>query len=205
VIFKEFLRLEETASLVRGLGLGLSIVERIGKVLDHRIGLRSVSGRGSIFSVELPAAEPRLGAVAETVPSAGRIAGLTVLCIDNEPAFVRGLQSLLVGWGCRVITAASGAEAIERLAGSSATPDIMLVDYHLDHGTGLQAAAALRAAASASAPVQAPIVVITADGSAEVQREARLAGCTLLRKPLKPAALRALIYQLARRRAVAAE
>ena len=59
IIFKEFQRLEETASTVRGLGLGLSIVERIGKVLGHSIGLQSMPGRGSTFSVELPAAEAR--------------------------------------------------------------------------------------------------------------------------------------------------
>ena len=59
LIFKEFQRLEETASAVRGLGLGLSIVERIGKVLDHRVDLQSALGRGSTFSVELPRAEPR--------------------------------------------------------------------------------------------------------------------------------------------------
>ena len=88
LIFKEFERLPQTASAVRGLGLGLSIVERIGKVLGHRVQLRSALDRGSTFAVELPPAEPRVSAepVAAMTPSAGRIAGLTVLCIDNEPA-----------------------------------------------------------------------------------------------------------------------
>ena len=76
IIFKEFERLEETASSVRGLGLGLSIVERIGKVLGHRIGLQSVPGRGSMFSVDLPRAERDV--LGRTRP-AGRLACGTAL------------------------------------------------------------------------------------------------------------------------------
>jgi CheY-like chemotaxis protein len=203
LIFKEFQRLEETASTVRGLGLGLSIVERIGKVLGHPTGLQSVPGRGSTFSVELPRAEPRVSAERQPVvtPSAGRLAGLSVLCIDNEPAVLRGMQSLLEGWGCTVITAQTSAEAVRRLRVAPRPPDIILADYHLDEGTGLEAVAALRSEARA----QAPVIVITADHSAEVQREARVRGFALLRKPLKAAALRALMYQLTWQRAVAAE
>jgi CheY-like chemotaxis protein/anti-sigma regulatory factor (Ser/Thr protein kinase) len=203
LIFKEFSRLEETASTVRGLGLGLSIVERIGRVLDHAIDLRSVPGRGAMFSVTLPRAEPRIAdGEAAAPPAVGRIAGLRVLCVDNEPAVLRGLRTLLEGWGCTVSTASGGVEALARCR-DIGDPDIILVDYHLDSGTGLQAVAHLRAMAGAREP--AAVVVITADHSAEVQREARLAGCALLRKPLKAAALRALMYQLGRRRAVAAE
>jgi signal transduction histidine kinase/ActR/RegA family two-component response regulator len=203
IIFKEFERLEETASTVRGLGLGLSIVERIGKVLSHPIGLQSVPGRGSGFSVELPWAEARLAAEPGAIvpPSVGRMAGLVVLCIDNEPAVLRGMQTLLEGWGCSVVTAQSAAEAVRQLQESAGRPDIILADYHLDDGTGLEAVAALRATARS----QAPVIVITADHSAEVQREVRLRGFALLRKPLKAAALRALMYQLTWQRAVAAE
>jgi Na+/proline symporter/signal transduction histidine kinase len=203
LIFKEFQRLEETAGGVRGLGLGLSIVERIGKVLDHPIDLKSAPGRGSTFSVGLPRAEPRVAAEAGVVvaPSVGRIAGLAVLCIDNEPAVLRGMQTLLEGWGCTVITAESAAEAVRRLGESARSPDIMLADYHLDDGTGLDAVAALHVGGRS----QTPVIVITADPSAEVQREVRKRGFALLRKPLKAAALRALMYQLTWQRAVAAE
>jgi CheY-like chemotaxis protein len=203
IIFKEFQRLEETASAVRGLGLGLSIVERIGKVLDHGIGLQSVPSRGSIFSVELPGAEPRAAGEPGTIvaPSVGRLTGLTVLCIDNEPAVLRGMHTLLEGWGCSVMTARNAAEAVDQLNENSLRPDIILADYHLDDGTGLEAVAELRAAARS----QAPVIVITADHSAEVQRQVRLRGFALLRKPLKAAALRALMYQLTWQRAVAAE
>jgi CheY-like chemotaxis protein/anti-sigma regulatory factor (Ser/Thr protein kinase) len=202
LVFKEFERLKETASVVRGLGLGLSIVERIGKVLGHRIVLQSEPGRGSVFSVELPRAEPRAApAPGAATPFAGRISGLTVLCIDNEPAVLAGMRALLQGWGCAVLTARDGKEAIDQLREEACTPDIILVDYHLDEGTGLQAVAALR---TEMGP-QIPVIIITADPSAEVQREARRRGCALLRKPLKAAALRALMYQLSRQRTIAAE
>jgi Na+/proline symporter/signal transduction histidine kinase/CheY-like chemotaxis protein len=203
LIFKEFQRLEETANSVRGLGLGLAIVERIGKVLDHRIELESLPGRGSLFAVELPRAEAPHATEAETAAplTAGQMQGLSVLCIDNEADVLDALRVLLEGWGCTMLAAQSGAEAVARLREGGAEPDIILADYHLDGGTGIEAVAGLRAWSKA----RAPVIVITADHSAEVQRAVRARGYALLRKPLKAAALRALMYQLTRQRAVAAE
>jgi Na+/proline symporter/signal transduction histidine kinase len=204
IIFKEFQRLEETAGSVRGLGLGLSIVERIGKVLHHPVQLESIPGRGSVFSVDLPRAAARAGVEAADPPAqpAGQLSGLRVVCIDNEPAVLHGMQVLLSGWGCSVITARGGDDALAQLKQGLQPPDIILADYHLDEGTGTGAIATLRAATH----LQIPAVIITADHSAEVLREVRLKGHALLRKPLKAAALRALMHQLTwRRRAVAAE
>lgn len=203
LIFKEFQRLEETAHSVRGLGLGLAIVERIGRVLGHHIELQSVPGRGSLFAVELPRAEARSGpeTSAAALATVGRMPGLSVLCIDNEPDVLNALRVLLEGWGCTVLAAQNGADALSRLRETGGEPDIILADYHLDGGTGLEGVAALRVAGKALAPV----IVITADHSAEVQRAVRARGYVLLRKPLKAAALRALMYQLTRQRAVAAE
>ena len=204
LVFKEFHRLEETAHSVRGLGLGLAIVERIGKVLDHAIELQSVPGRGSMFAVELPVAAPLPAAeqaIAAAAPTAGRMTGLVVLCIDNEPDVLNAQRALLEGWGCTVLLAHNGADAVARLREAGGKADIVLADYHLDGSTGLEAVATLRAGAK----THAPVIVITADHSAEVQRAVRARGYALLRKPLKAAALRALMYQLTRQRAVAAE
>jgi Na+/proline symporter/signal transduction histidine kinase/CheY-like chemotaxis protein len=204
LIFKEFQRLEETAHSVRGLGLGLAIVERIGKVLDHEIELESAPGRGSMFAVELPRADARRAAESEAAaapPTAGQMHGLCVLCIDNDADVLNALRVLLEGWGCTVLAAQGGPEALGRLRESGSEPDIILADYHLDGGTGIDAVAGLRARGKA----RAPVIVITADHSAEVQRAVRARGYALLRKPLRAAALRALMYQLTRQRAVAAE
>jgi signal transduction histidine kinase len=203
IIFKEFQRLEDTAGMVRGLGLGLAIVDRIGKVLDHAIDLQSVPGRGSMFAVKLPVAEPSAvpepGAIALPVP--GHISGLRVLCLDNEPDVLNGMSVLLRGWQCEIMTAQSGAEAREMLRVAGDIPDIILADYHLDGSTGLEAIAGLRDVIGE----QVPVIVITADASAEVSREVRRHDYPLLRKPVKAAALRALMHQLTRQRAAAAE
>src|SRR5262249_31972164 len=137
LIFKEFQRLEETAACSRGLGLGLSIVERIGRVLGTPIELTSRVGHGSTFSVLLPRAQPRAAPVskAPTTATPGPIAGCVTLCIDNEPVVLEGMQTLLSGWGCHVLAAHDIASAITAVKGSGLVPDVVLADYHLNRGT----------------------------------------------------------------------
>ena len=203
VIFKEFQRLEGPGSNVRGLGLGLSIVERICRVLDHPIHLVSRPMRGSNFSVRIPRAEPRHVAAPAVVPqpSPGNLAGCAVLCIDNEPVVLSGMETLLAGWGCNVRTAPSAAEALSVLAGGQHLPDIILADYHLDSGTGIDAIVRIRK--EFDRPI--PAVLITADHSLEVQREVRAHDIPLLRKPLKAGSLRAILSKIVIARQAAAE
>lgn len=203
LIFKEFQRLEGPGSNVRGLGLGLSIVERICHILNHQISLASEPGRGSTFSVRVPRAESR--ATTATTPlmhlQPGSLAGTAILCIDNEAAVLSGMEALLTGWGCCVRTASSTTAAVALLEEQLIDPDIVLADYHLDSGTGVDAV--LRIRKTLDRPV--PAVIITADHSLEVQREVRSHEFSLLRKPLKAAALRAILTQLTVRRQAAAE
>jgi signal transduction histidine kinase len=194
VIFREFHRLDEGAKVARGVGLGLSIVQRIGRVLDHRIDLISVPNRGSRFSVEVPlsnarpqAQAPREAAVADR----GRLLGTTVLCIDNEPQVLDGMGTLLGGWGCNVLKAPDLASAIAAIGQSQGPPNGLLVDYHLDRANGLDAITELRGRFGADLPA----ILITADRSLAVRDEARARDVQLLNKPLKPAALRALMAQ----------
>ena len=102
---------------------------------------------------------------------------------------------------CDVVLAASGEAAVAELARRRIVPDVVLADYHLDHATGLDALAAVRAATGR----QIPAVVITADRSPEVERLLREAGVAVLRKPLKAAALRSVITHYAAGRRIAAE
>ena len=198
VIFKEFERLEGPGSSVRGVGLGLSIVERIGKVLEHKITLKSAAGRGSSFAITVPRAEPRALPKIDTPNTAGpgSLGGIRALCIDNEPTVVSGMEALLTGWGCRVATAPSTLKALALLQAGGFSPDIILADYHLDSGTGVDAIMAIRQALGR----EVPAVVITADHTPEVQRQVRGHGFAMLRKPLKAAALRAILSQYAPRR-----
>lgn len=194
IVFREFQRLDQGAKVARGLGLGLSIVERIARVLDHKLDLRSESGRGSRFSVVVPVVAP-LPAMAQPAESPNLpttpLAGLRVLAIDNEPAILEGMRTLLGGWGCQIATAASLKEAQERIKTMGAPVEVIIADYHLDEGTGIEAIAALRWKLSRDLPA----VLLTADRTLPVRDEATAKNIHVLNKPLKPAALRALLAQ----------
>jgi CheY-like chemotaxis protein/two-component sensor histidine kinase len=195
LVFKEFLRLDQHAATVQGLGLGLSIVERMGRVLSHPIKLKSHPGRGSVFSVTVPVAEAevvRARPAAEAPRQIGDMQGVRVLCIDNEAAILEGMDVLLTSWGCEVVTALDANEAAVALHAQNITPHIIIADYHLNEGSGCEAIAAL----SRSLSREIAGVIVTADRSPEVQDEVRAAGYRLLRKPVKPAALRAAIAQV---------
>lgn len=208
LIFKEFQRLEEHKAMASGLGLGLSIVQRIGRVLGTEIGLTSELGRGSTFWIALPeCAIPaiRMSEIASNPSAQGPIAGCVALCIDNEPAVLAGMRTLLEGWGVIVLTASSASQAVEVVRQSAKPaggklgirPSIVLADYHLDQGIGLDAIAAVRT----ELRIDIPAIVITADHSPEVQRDLKERNLGLLRKPLKAAALRAILTQYVRRQA----
>ena len=193
-VFKEFHRLDQGARVARGVGLGLSIVERIARVLDCEVALKSNVGRGSRFSVEVPRAIAAVDApIRQSAPkaAAGQLAGTVVLCIDNERAILDGMQTLLGGWGCSVLKAADLAEALAAIEGSGLEPDGLLVDYHLDGGNGVGAIAELRRRHGGDLAA----ILLTADRSAHVREEARAAGVHVLHKPVKPASLRALMTQ----------
>jgi signal transduction histidine kinase len=203
LIFKEFHRLNTGTPAVHGIGLGLSIVERIGRMLGHPVTLRSTPEIGSTFAMTVPvgdSAAARRHPIEAPTPPLGQLRGCTVLCVDNEQTILDGLRELLSNWDCRVMTAAGTAEAIEQLANGSALPDIVLADYHLEDETGVDCVDKVRQRAG----YQIPAILITADRSPDVEMEARGSKLYLLRKPVKPAALRSLMTRLYLQR-VAAE
>jgi Na+/proline symporter/signal transduction histidine kinase len=202
VIFREFQRLD-AAQTTRGLGLGLSIVERIARVLHHPVTLRSRPGQGSMFSVEVTLASERPLTVAPMgapVSGTARLNDLAVLAIDNEPIVADGMRVLFTSWGCRVATASGLTTAMAEVDGGF-SPDVLVADYHLDEGDGIAAILALREKLGRNLPG----VLVTADRSQEVRNRARAEGVHLLEKPLKPAALRALFEHWRSAAAVAAE
>ncbi len=209
IVFEEFRRLSGRGKQKRrGLGLGLAIVDRIAQLLGHEVSLRSQPGKGSCFEITVPRASPVSSAMAIPVtvrqqPGAS-LGGYDILCIDNDTDVLDGMRGLLSKWGARVLTATGQSEALTELlqliASQQAPPAILLVDYHLDDGeTGLDVIAALRDEAA----TQIPAVILTADHSEEVTRMVLQAGHAILRKPVKPAALRALINRLLTRRDIA--
>ncbi|MFW6750854.1 NahK/ErcS family hybrid sensor histidine kinase/response regulator [Pseudomonas glycinae] len=191
VIFEEFKRLDSHQTRAeKGLGLGLAIADGLCRVLGHTLRVRSWPGRGSVFSVRVPLAKAQTVQPPATVEINGKLhSGAQVLCIDNEDSILIGMNSLLTRWGCQVWTARNREECAA-LLDDGVRPQLALVDYHLDHGeTGTDLMAWLRT--RLGEPV--PGVVISADGHPETVAQVHAAGLDYLAKPVKPAALRALL------------
>jgi CheY-like chemotaxis protein/anti-sigma regulatory factor (Ser/Thr protein kinase) len=201
-IFEEFRRLDRPSPWgEKGLGLGLSICDRIARLLGLELSLRSVPGRGSLFRVRVPlgsAAQVEPPAPAETPPATApsSLVGLKALCIDNEPEILSGMSALMTRWGVQVSTAADAAEA--RAMAAREHPAVVLADYRLSDGDpdGLELLVELCTSGDAAMPG----ALVTADHSPKLAERAREHGFPLLRKPVKPAALRALLGALAAQR-----
>jgi len=200
-VFREFHRLPHGEAQEQGLGLGLAIVERIARMLGHVIELRSDAGQGSTFAVTVPRGIPT-SAVEEARPvpafSDGGLAGAVILCIDDNADIRDGMQALLGGWQCDVRTAAAGQEW--RRAMRDDAPDLIVADYHLggdEHGPDV-----VTEICGVFERV-IPAIIITADPSESLREEAARRGHIVLAKPVKPAALRALMTRMLAQRAAA--
>lgn len=175
----------------------------MARVLGCAIELDSKTGQGSHFAIAVPrsnAAPVELPARDDARVDPGQLAGTTALCIDNEPSVLDGMETLLHGWGCAVIKAPDLTVALEAISASPTMPNGLLIDYHLDHGNGIEAIMALRERCG-----DLPAILITADRSPAVREMARAGGILVLHKPIKPAALRALLAQWRVLRVAAAE
>ena len=191
-IFEEFRRLDTAQDPAeQGAGLGLAIVDRIARRLDHRIGLRSWPGRGSVFSVSLPLGDPAALAAPEPASppvDTDTLAGRRLCCIDDDPRVREGTRALLERWGCRVTLAAGLDEA---LAQRGEPPELLLLDYRLGERRGPDLLPALFAHWGATPPV----ILVSAERDPALQAQAAASGWGFLAKPVRPAALRALITQ----------
>lgn len=198
-IFEEFRRLRvNDAHGQRGLGLGLAIADRIAHMLQAPIDLRSWPGKGSVFAITVPLGQ-RNAMAPKRAPRRGadRVEGSLVLVLENEPTVLAGMEALLKSWGCRVLTVRSGAEAHRLYAQTQEIPDLMLIDYHLDDGAnGVHEARLLQDLWGQVIPG----IVVTADHTQEARAQAEQQHYALLPKPVKPAALRALMGRLLQQR-----
>ncbi|MCA6116073.1 PAS-domain containing protein [Bradyrhizobium sp. WSM 1738] len=202
-IFKEFHRLEQGARIARGLGLGLSIVERLARVLNHGIAINATASGGSVFSVTVPVAKGinHTAAVTSATPlSKTPMSGALIVCIENDPAILDGMKTLLTAWDAEVIAVADPEAAIAAIESSDGSVTGLLVDYHLDRGNGVAAIREIRRRFGENIPA----ILITADRSPNVRAAAREENITILNKPVKPASLRALLGQWRAQQMVAA-
>jgi Na+/proline symporter/signal transduction histidine kinase/ActR/RegA family two-component response regulator len=208
-IFEEFRRLDEPSPWgEKGLGLGLSICERIAAILDSKLTLESTPGRGSTFGIRVPRAgagaaasfseftEHRIGGPEEATTN------VRILCVDDDAATLDGLRELLARWGFRVLAVASPEAALA--LGADQAIDIVLADFHLQNRpAGLDL---LERLVHHSPDGQRRAgALLTADATEKLVLEADRLGFPVLRKPVRPAALRALIAALVDRLARASQ
>ncbi|MHC1550083.1 hybrid sensor histidine kinase/response regulator [Phyllobacterium sp. K27] len=191
-IFHEFARLSEGMKESDGLGLGLSIVERIGKILDLDINVHSAVGKGSIFSVTLPHSDKLALSSGETSPiprPTSTLANMRILCIDDNADSLAGLEELLNAWGCTTVGFRTGKAVNEYCFENPMPPDAILADYNLAEENGLD----LIQSAREHYGKDIDAALITADRSEEVQHRTAALGVSLINKPVRPAILRALL------------
>lgn len=185
-IFEEFRRGEGAAG--QGLGLGLAIAERIARLLEAPLRVRSRPGRGTVFSLSLAREAGERGVVA--APARARLAGARLLAVDNDPDALEALAGVLRGWGCEVVAVACGDEAERALEAGPC--GLWLFDYHLDDGdTGVALHGRLSRRFGAR-----PALIISGDDSLEVRREVLEDGLSLLSKPVRPLALKSVLDRM---------
>jgi two-component system CheB/CheR fusion protein len=203
-IFDEFHQLDNPArERARGLGLGLSIVQRLADLLGHTVDVRSRLGKGSVFAIEVPCLfgktpPPTVRPAPHRQPAVHASQGETILVVDDDPAILELLTLLLETGGYRTAAAADGNEALKLATGGGLRPDIVVADYNLPNGmNGLEIAARLREIVDPALP----IVILTGDISSSTLRTIADARCAQANKPFKAAELMRLIRkQLATRR-----
>ncbi|MER8432734.1 ATP-binding response regulator [Mesorhizobium caraganae] len=181
-----------------GLGLGLAIVRRMAAALGHPVTFSSKVGRGTIFHIDVPVG---IGASADAIASLAEMErprgyglfGTKVLLVENDADVLQAMTSLLERWQCLVRAATSTEDALSLLGDTDWVPDIVIADQHLDDGDlGTATIAEVRDYLGRAVPA----LIVTADSSEAVVKAARAAGIELMRKPLKPAQLRALLAHL---------
>ena len=202
-IFEEYHQLDNAArERSRGLGLGLSIVQRLADLLHHRVRVRSHPGRGSVFTIEValspdgapPSPETQPDVADFGVPAGASVTG-AILVVEDDPELCDILELLLTNAGHHVATAPDGVAALALVAGATIRPDLILTDYNLPKAmNGLQLSAKLREKLHHDIPV----VILTGDTSTETLRNVHLQNCVALNKPARLQELMEIIHRLLR-------
>jgi CheY-like chemotaxis protein/two-component sensor histidine kinase len=186
-IFEDFHQLGNVErSRDKGHGLGLAIVQRLGGLLGHSVGLRSSVGKGTVFWVEVPvasAASPRL----DRIEANGLLASGRVLIIEDDVVQGMSLSMMLAEWGFEAPFASTIAEALT--IAEQAKPDLILTDFRLrGGGDGLEAIRKVRARVGSI-----PAVVVS--GEAALSSTLRTVGIPLLLKPYTSEQLRSAVRE----------
>ena len=188
-LFQEFERCGHTSPWgEQGLGLGLAIVQRMTSLLNYPVQVHSEYGKGSCFMIEVPIVEPPkvVSMPAQAIPLKSK--AYKILCLDNDETILEGMSTLLSKWGYQVFKATEPEQALALIQQENI--QVWLVDQHLNNQKmGLDFILQNRQA-------QVPVALITADSDQELPQQLKELNIVLLRKPLKPASLRAWLSGL---------
>lgn len=176
----------------QGLGLGLAIVDRLARLLGHPLTMRSRPGKGTVFSLDVPFRQEDTSLEQRGQIRLEQVARLRgrVAVVDDDVMAMDSLAGLLEEWGLHVVRADSGATLLEQL---ERAPDLLITDYRLGTGDGLDVARVLRERYPDSG---FQVVIVTGDTSPQSVRVLNDSGYQVLHKPVRPARLRALIAHL---------
>jgi signal transduction histidine kinase/CheY-like chemotaxis protein len=203
LVFEEFYQVgNRERDRSKGLGLGLAIVQRLTRLLRLPLTFRSQPGKGSLFAFDLERAQevatPRLH-LAPRSSDSRNLAGALVVVVDDEELILDAAQNLLEQWGCEVVTAVSGAMALERLAQCKKPPDVLVCDYRLrDQETGVMVVEAIRNEFNGDVPA----LLLTGETDPTQLRKIAASGIAVLHKPLREDELNDAIRALRGQRTV---
>ena len=201
-IFREFFQVKQPhLDVGKGLGLGLAIVDRLVKLLGHRIELRSALGKGSVFAIEVPiAVSPDKISVDNPVeqpqsglePGMSSLSGKRLLVVDDDASVLSSTAGLLASWGCQTTKAASVVQ-VEQLVRNGVEWDFIISDYQLEGDTnGIEVIDLV----SRYRNQRVPGILVSGNVDSEIMKKASTSGYLLLHKPVKPAKLRSMIEHL---------
>ena len=190
-IFMEYVQLNNAhRDSEQGLGLGLSIVRRLTSLLGIYISFTSVMGKGTRFNLVFPVSEAGGGALREDANPQGKFDGMPlIVLVDDDKAIREAMSVLLTDWGCQVICAATGADAIALLSETHEMPSLLLIDKRLaNNESGIDLIHTLREEVNETTPA----ILMTGDltGFDALKPETDI---TLLTKPVKPDAVKEII------------
>jgi CheY-like chemotaxis protein/anti-sigma regulatory factor (Ser/Thr protein kinase) len=198
-IFDEFVQLDNpTHDRSKGLGLGLSIVRRMATLMGHEIAVKSVPGRGSVFSVGLPRVLGPQLRVANLAPlrRTHDVEGAFVAVVDDEKDVLFAMETLLNDWGCRTVSASSGNALIAALDEHARQIDLLITDFRISPTeTGVDVIRKVREAQLA----EVPAMIVTGSHSAADVHAAEVSGFLVLHKPIMAEHLLAAMSDLMRR------
>ncbi len=193
-IFEEFFQIDNPErDRAKGLGLGLSIVQRIARLMGATLAVRSVEGRGSMFSISMPqtaSGQPATAPATTAGLPATRLRDALIAVVDDEAVIQHALRGALERFGCRVICACGGDDLLAALAHCGETPAALITDYRLRADEdGITLVRRLRQTIGA----EIPAILVTGDTAPERVREAETSGLPILHKPIAPARLRSVL------------